>query len=241
MKKHTVLLTGATSGIGLELTNQLIEAGHKVIAIGRNKKQLEKLEKKSDRIVPIEFDVAELPTIGRFIEATFAEHPDIDILINNAGIQEDVRVDDPTYMLGRVSNEIKINLTAPIEICRAALPLMIARPENRIVNVTSGLAYVPKRTSATYSATKAGLHLFTEALRVQMGESLKISEVILPLVDTPMTEDRGGKKLPVKKAARQIISGINRDLDHIYVGRAKFLPMLLRWAPWLARRIVQKP
>lgn len=240
MSKSTYLITGATSGIGFCLSQQLAMSGKKVLALGRNSSKLAELDGLSENIFPVAFDVSRIDKIAGFMSQVFKDHPDINVLINNAGIQDNVRVDDSDYNAENIKNEITINLTAPIELSRAALPFLSNAANGRIVNVTSGLAFVPKTTSAVYSATKSGLHLFSEGLRVQSGDKLSVSEVILPIVATPMTEGRGSGKISADDAARQIITGIAAQKDRIYVGKAKALPYLLRIAPFIARRIIQK-
>jgi len=240
MTHNTYLITGATSRIGYSLASQLAAAGRTVIAVGRNKAKLKEVGNLSDNISPVAFDVSNVNGIQSFVTDVFKKHPQTNVLINNAGIQDNVRVDDPDYGAKNIETEIAINLTAPIELSRAALPLLQNASHGRIVNVTSGLAYVPKLTSAVYSATKSGLHLFSEGLRVQSGERVGVSEIILPIVATPMTEGRGSGKISADEAARQIIDGINAGKHRIYVGKTKFLPFLLRWAPFIARRVIQK-
>jgi len=234
------LVTGATSGIGRELAEQLSAAGHEILAVGRNRQRLDEVAALLGNITAIELDLGALDDLPSKAAQIFKEHSDIDVLINNAGIQENLRVDDANYTANNIRKEIDLNLTAQIILAHAALPHLKARPDARIVNVTSGLGYVPKLTSAVYSATKSGLHLFSEGLRVQSGQDVGVSEIILPIVATPMTEGRGRGKISAEEAARQIIAGIMAKKDHIYVGKARLLPHLIRFAPFIARRVIQK-
>lgn len=144
------------------------------------------------------------------------------------------------YGAARIETEIRINLTAPVCLAHAFLKHLEAQRDARIVNVSSGLALIPKKTSAVYSATKAGLHLFSEGLRVQTESDLLIQEVILPVVDTPMTEGRGSGKISASDAASQIVTGMSKGKDKIYVGKARLLPFLIRWFPSVARSAIQK-
>jgi len=237
---QTVLITGASSGIGFELAKQFVQAGHKVIALGRNKDRLAKVAALSSDIEAETFELGIIEELDQALAGIFERYPDISMVINNAGIQDNFRVDDAAYSVQMIKREIEINLTAPIAICRAALPFLKGKTAARIVNVTSGLAYVPKTTSAVYSATKSGLHLFTEGLRVQSGEDVAVSEVILPIVATPMTEGRGSGKISADDAASQIINGIKAQKNHIYIGKARALPYLIRFAPFIARRVIQR-
>jgi len=237
---QTVLITGASSGIGFELAKQFAEAGYKVIALGRNEDRLAKIASLSDNITAETFELSNIEKLDDGIAGLFERHSDISMVINNAGIQDNLRMDDANYSAQMIKGEIEINLIAPIAICRAALPFLKDKAGARIVNVTSGLAFVPKLTSAVYSATKSGLHLFSDGLRVQSGQDVAVSEIILPIVATPMTEGRGTGKISAEEAAKQIIAGISGNKDYIYVGKTKALPHLLRFAPFIARRVIQK-
>jgi len=237
---QTVLITGASSGIGFELANQFADLNFKVVAMGRNEQRLANVAALSPSISVETIELANIEGLDKAISDIFSHYPDISMIINNAGIQDNVRVDDDDYSAHMIQREIEINLTAPIAICRASLPFLKGKEKARIINVTSGLAFVPKLTSAVYSATKSGLHLFSEALRIQSGQDVAISEVILPIVATPMTEGRGSGKISAEEAARQIIAGILANKNHIYVGKTKALPHLLRFAPFIARKVIQK-
>ncbi|MBO6688516.1 MAG: SDR family NAD(P)-dependent oxidoreductase [Henriciella sp.] len=239
-RKTTYLITGASSGIGFELSKRLASEGGKVIAVGRNSTRLSKLAALSENISPVEFDISQIDKISGFAQRMISEHPSIAVLVNNAGVSDSVRFDDPAYGAARIETEIRINLTAPVCLAHAFLKHLEAQRDARIVNVSSGLALIPKKTSAVYSATKAGLHLFSEGLRVQTESDLLIQEVILPVVDTPMTEGRGSGKISASEAASQIITGIRKGKDKIYVGKARLLPFLIRWFPSVARSAIQK-
>lgn len=237
----TILLTGASSGVGHALARQLARRGHKVIALGRDAARLEALSRQEPAIVPLVFDLAQTGDIDALAHTLLTEHPDIGILINNAGIQHDRRLDDATYNAADIAEEIAINLTAPITLTRALLSHLQQRSHAKIVNVTSSLALVPKRTAATYSATKAGLRLFSDALRVQCDKtSVRVLEVILPLVDTPMTAGRGTGKMSAEHAAATIADAIHGDQSQLYIGKARALSSLMRFAPSLAARVIQR-
>lgn len=215
----TTIVTGATSGIGRALALQLAQAGVHVIALGRNRDALRALAAESDRISTYAVDLQEIDALPALAARIVAEHPDTGCLVNNAGIQNDLRLDDARCDSGLIRHEVDVNLVAPMVLTRALLPHLQARPAAWVVNLTSGLGYAPKRTAAVYSATKAGLHLFTRALRVQLqGSTLRVVEAVMPLVDTPMTAGR----------------------PDIRVGKARWLPWLQRWAPGVLAQILQR-
>lgn len=235
------IVTGATSGIGRELARQLAIDGVKVIAIGRNADALRALATGSGQIAVYAADLSAIDDVPALAARIIAEHPDVGCLINNAGIQNNLRLDDVSCGVGAIRQEVDINLVAPMVLTQALLSHLQARRLSLIVNVTSGLGYVPKRTAAVYSATKAGLHLFTSALRVQMeGSTVRVVEAVMPLVDTPMTTGRGRAKLSAEQAARRLIEGLLAGNPHIHVGKARWLPWLQRWAPGVLARIMQR-
>lgn len=234
------IVTGATSGIGIELTRQLAGSGVQVIAIGRNTEALRALAR-GDRVATYAADLSEIDALPALAARIVSEHPDVGCLINNAGIQTNLRLDDASCSASAIRLEVDVNLIAPMVLTQALLPHLQARRQTLIVNVTSGLGYVPKRTAAVYSATKAGLHLFTGALRAQMeGSTLRVVEAVMPLVDTPMTTGRGRDKLSAEQAARQLIEGLLAGNLNVYIGKARWLPWLQRWAPHVLARIMQR-
>lgn len=237
----TTIVTGATSGIGRALALQLAEAGIRVIALGRNREALRTLAAESDRIATYAVDLGEIEALPALAARIVAEHPDTGCLIHNAGMQADLRLDDLRCDSGLIRHEVDVNLVAPMVLTRVLLPHLQAQPAALIVNVTSGLGYAPKRTAAVYSATKAGLHLFTRALRLQLqGSALRVVEAVMPLVDTPMTAGRGRGKLPAAQAARQLIEGLHAGRRDIHVGKARWLPWLQRWAPGVLAHVLQR-
>ena len=142
----------------------------------------------------------------------------------------------------RISEEITLNLTAPLLLTEALLPRLQARPEGAVVQVTSGLALSPKASSPVYCATKAGLRSFTRALRWQLQDhGVRVIEVLPPLVATAMTEGRGRKKMTPEDAAAEIVAGLRAGRDEIYVGKSKLLRLVVaisaRLAGFITRRM----
>jgi uncharacterized oxidoreductase len=239
--QHTCVVTGASSGIGRALAIQLARDGYSIVAVGRDRTRLSELTVEHPRITAVPFDLSRVQEIAGFSAELIARFPGITGLVNNAAIQDNRRIDDASYGDADIANEVAINLVAPIALVRGLLCHLQNQPRAVICNVTTGLAFVPKRTSAVYSASKAGVHLFSEGLRVQLqGSNVRIVEAVMPLVDTPMTAGRGVGKLSPDKAAAAIRIGLWRGPERIYVGKARFLPPLLRFAPRLAARILQR-
>lgn len=235
------IVTGATSGIGWALAIRLAGSGVPVLAIGRDRTRLGELAAHNALITTVAADLGRSDALPGLARRLVSDHPDVGCLINNAGIQCDLRMDDAGYDEVQLRGEVDVNLVAPLLLTQALLPHFQSRQAAWVVNVTSGLAYVPKRTAAVYSATKAGLHLFTQALRVQMrGSPVRVVEVVMPLVDTPMTEGRGRGKLSADRAACELVAGLKAGRLDIRVGKARALPLLQRWAPGLLARMLQR-
>jgi uncharacterized oxidoreductase len=238
--QRTFVVTGASSGIGRALAIELARDGHSVVAVGRDLARLSELTTEHPGITALPFDLSRVEEIAGFATDLIKRFPGINGLVNNAAIQDNRRIDDAGYCDADIATEIAINLVAPVALVRGLLFHLRGQPRAVICNVTTGLAFVPKRTSAVYSASKAGLHLFTDALRVQLhGSNIRIVEAVMPLVDTPMTAGRGVGKLSPDRAAAAIREGLWSGPEKIYVGKARFLPPLLRFAPSLAARILQ--
>lgn len=235
------IVTGATSGIGFELATQLADASVRVIALGRNPERLQALAARHPNIETMAVDLNDLDALPLLVAHIVSQYPDVACLINNAGIQYDMRVDDASYSSHQIRHEVDVNLVAPLILAQSLLPHLQSKKAAWIVNVTSGLAYVPKRTSAVYSATKAGLHLFTRALRVQLrGRSVQVVEAVMPLVDTPMTQGRDGDKLSAAQAAREVLDGLRAGRQDIRVGKTRAMPLLQWLAPGLLARLIER-
>jgi uncharacterized oxidoreductase len=238
---RTILITGGTSGIGRALIEQLAVNNRKIIVIGRDAKKLAILQQEYPNLTPYLCEMDQPNQLGHCLGLISHKHPDINLIINNAAIQYNKKLTDKDFDVDSIQAEINTNLLAPIKICAHFLPALLdAKTESAIVNISSGLALFPKVSSAVYSATKAGLHNFSQSLGYQLENTrVKILEVILPLVDTPMTAGRGHGKLSADAAARQIIRGIQANRNPIYPGKSRWIPIISRLSPALMARIMR--
>ena len=235
-----LVVTGATRGIGAALARQLVGAGATVLAVARDADRLQAMAAElGPCLIPMPCDLAE--EAARV--ALIADLGAVDGLINNAALQ--IESDyaqaghDPA---GDIRREAAVNFTAPLHLSAALLPVLAARPEALIVNVTSALALAPKTAAPVYCATKAGLRNFTTGLRYQAERScpqMRVVEVVMTLVETGMTSGRGRGKISPNRAAAEVLDGLQRGRHRIWVGKTKALRVIHRLSPALAARILR--
>lgn len=231
----TILLTGGTDGIGRELASQLKAKGASVILTGRTPERIDAAKAAGYEVIAA--DLSSQAGADTILSAVAGR--DVDILINNAGVgsDHDFRLAPPD--LADNDRVIFSNLNAPIHLIAGLMPVLKARAEAMIVNVTSGLAIAPRAGGPIYCATKAGLRSYTLALRAQLkGTSVHVLEVLPPVVDTKMTAGRGAKKLSPQDCAAQIVDAIESNAEEANVGMTKVLRMVESISPALARRIM---
>jgi uncharacterized oxidoreductase len=247
MSGNTILITGGTSGIGLELAQQLCQ-NNTIIITGRDQGKLDIAKAKLGSVHTIQSDVSDPSAIAALYKRVTREFPALNVLINNAGIMRKISLHDGAANLTDITREIETNLNGPIRMVNQFLPHLKKQKSPAIVNVTSGLAFVPFPISPIYSATKAGLHSFTQALRVQMKKTnIKVFELAPPGTETPLFHgdfdetDLGGMKgMDVSKLARLSIKGMEKDVPEIRPGLSNILKLLSRIAPAFAVNMIAK-
>jgi uncharacterized oxidoreductase len=185
---NTILVTGGTSGIGLELAKAFHKLGNKVIIAGRRKKLLDEAVAANTGMAAYVLNVDDKPSIASVAAKIVKDHPALNVLVNNAGIMRAEDMTAKTIDLADAEATVTTNLLAPMRLIAAFLPHLRAKPKSAIINVTSGLAFVPLAFTPTYSATKAALHSYTQSLRHQLrGSSVEVLELAPPLVQTDLT------------------------------------------------------
>ena len=240
LKGKNILITGGTSGIGYEMVKRL-QHDNSLIVVASNRSRLEELGNEFENVFTCQVDLADPAAAETVADAVGRKFDHLDVLINNAAVQNLPLFTDPDFERSSISREIAINLTSVCELTALLLPSLMENGQPTvIVNVNSGLALAPKTSSAVYCATKAALDAFSYSLRYQLASTnVSVLQAFMPLVDTPMTEGRGRGKLPVSSAAEQLLIGIERGIKDHNIGKVKLLRFLLLAAPWLARRIMR--
>ena len=169
------------------------------------------------------------------------EFPDVSILVNNAGVQ--FTQPFATQTADDIAQEININLTAPAQLTLAFLPILTAQREAAVVNVSSGLAIVPKEACAVYCATKAALHSFSQTLRWQLESTpVRVFELMPPMVATPMSQGKGHAHLKISpdELADEFWHDFERNHFESMIGKTKWLYWINRLSARLGQRIMRK-
>ena len=236
LQGKTALVTGGTDGIGAQMIRQLRDKGANVITSGRNPERC--AAARADGFEVIEADLSTQAGVDAVLAAVAGR--EIDILVNNAGAGVDHDFRDPGLPdLAASDATIFLNLNAPIHLITALMPVLRARGEAMIVNVTSGLAIAPRAGGPVYCATKAALRSYSQALRAQLaGTGIHVLEALPPVVETKLTAGRGSAKMPPQECARQIVSAMERGANEANVGMVKVLQLVHSVSPALARKIM---
>ena len=246
LSQRTILITGGTSGIGLELARQLVERGNTVIVTGRDPQKIDAAKRTVPGVHTFQSDVSDPAAIAALHAQVLAEFPALDTLINNAGIMRNLNLNED-HDLTDVTREIETNLSGPVRMVQQFLPHLKTRPDALIVNVSSGLAFVPMLAAPVYSATKAAMHSFSQSLRGQLADtSVTVVELAPPGVETPLfrtefeAETKGQKAMPVGVLAQKAIAGIEAGTLEIRPSQSNVLKLLSRIAPDFAFKQLSK-
>lgn len=238
----TVLITGGSSGIGLELSKNLIKKGNKVIICGKSNEKLVAAKKMMPQLITYQCDLSDRKECTDFAERIKKSHPDVNILINNAAIVNKIDFIDDEKAIERAENEYQTNLIAPIRLIKLLYSTISVNESPAIVNVTTGLIYAPRFIYPFYNSSKSALHSFTQTLRIRLrNEKVKVIEVMFPAVDTPWHQGTPPKiAIGADKAVKEMIYGLEKGKSEIKVGGAKILYFISRVAPAFALKKVNE-
>ena len=223
---NTVFITGGGSGIGRGLAEAFHKAGNKVILAGRRKDVLDEVTKANPGMEALELNIRDPRSIAAVAKRLIEEHPELNVLINNSGI---MKVDEVSGELddGVLTSTIETNLYGPMRMTSALVSQLKGRPEAAIINVTSGLAFVPLAMTATYCSTKAALHSYTQSLRYKLrGTSVKVLELAPPYVQTELMGEHqkvDPRAMPLEAFIAESMELLTGDGDEILVENVKRL------------------
>ena len=191
--KH-IVITGGASGIGLALLEELQETND-ISVIARPSDGLTRLKRTFPQVAAYEADFADIKSVERVADALVKSERPVDILINNAAMQHTPQFLDDDFCYESIQREIDINFTSICALIYLLMPSLLRPDHAMIVNINSGLALVPKTSSAIYCATKGALNILSQSLRHQLAETnVEVKQVFLPLVETAMSQRRSAKK-----------------------------------------------
>jgi uncharacterized oxidoreductase len=216
----TILITGGGSGIGFAIAKLLSEKNNHVIITGRTESKLKEAAAKLTNVSYFATDVTKADDVNKLIAYLQQNHPDLSVVINNAG-QAFIYELDNTPAFENAGAEIDTNYLSVIRLIDKLLPALKAQPEAAIVNVTSVLAIAPSHDVPTYSASKAALHSYTQALRysLEKASNVKVFELMPPLVDTDFSAEIGGSNgIPPQQVAEEFLAAFEADIFEIHVG-----------------------
>ncbi|MGX7926293.1 SDR family oxidoreductase [Tsuneonella sp. HG094] len=223
---NTILVTGGGSGIGREMARWWHAHGNTVIVAGRNAANLEETTGGAGGFHAMTFDAGDAPDITRFATEVVARFPALNVLVNNAGV---MRYEDVTTArnLADAEDTIATNLLGPIRLIDALVDHLNSQEGAAIINVTSGLAFVPMPKTATYSATKAALHSYTVSLRAKLAGSVEVIEIAPPAVRTELTPGQSTREgyMPLDAFIEETMAQFAMDAtpEEVLTNNVKFL------------------
>jgi uncharacterized oxidoreductase len=229
-KGNTVLITGGATGIGFSLAESFTKAGNDVIVCGRRQQKLRQAKNRLPQIHTRHCDLSINKERQMLHDWVISNFKNINILVNNAGIQRMIDFRNDPHGLFRGEDEIETNLKAIVHLSAYFIPDFMERNESAIINISSGLAFVPLAVAPVYCATKAAVHSFSISLRHQLrATSIKVFEIIPPTVDTELDKgarERRGQQyrgIPPAEIAISTMKALEKDEYEVAVEQAQGL------------------
>ncbi|MGL5764019.1 MAG: SDR family oxidoreductase [Sarcina sp.] len=217
MENNNILITGGSRGIGLGLVEKLIDK-NEILVVSRNEKNLEELKKKYPKLKIYPCDMGSMSSIDSLVEYIKANFKDINVVVNNAGIQKTINLMDEDITL----EEIRINLEGPMYLNSKLINYIKYKNNPYIINVSSQLAMLTMAKYPLYCATKAALHSYTKSLRYQLKDSgINVVEILPPAVDTELNLEERQKNnfkvdLPVEKYVDDVLMKLSKGNLEIF-------------------------
>jgi len=239
----TILITGGSAGIGLAFALKFVELGNEVIVTGRRQAVLDDVKAKHPKLHIIQSDVANPAQIAALAARVKADFPKLNVLMNNAGIMLTKNLKAPAADLGGLMAEMNINVGGVIGMTSAFIDILTAN-KGTVINVSSGLAFVPLPAVPIYSASKAAIHSYTQSLRFQLEETgVEVIELMPPAVRTDLTAElaEGGASLiTTDELVKQSFASLKAGALEIRPGQTKQLALMRRLAPDFINRQLWK-
>lgn len=230
---NTILITGGSAGIGFETAKLLSGNGNHVIITGRDEARLKQAASQLKNVTAIPFDVSKKEEQLQLVKRLSQDFPELNMVINNAGraVLFDL-AEENVNAVDKAEDEMQTNYFAVIRFNELLLPQLKKQKEAAIVNVSSVVAFVPGAL-ATYSASKAALHSYTQSLRIALENTgIKVFELMPPLVNTELSKPIGGEDgIPPLQVAQEFVAALEKDEYEIHVGNTAYVYNLFRTSP----------
>ena len=240
---RTILITGGSAGIGLAFALKFLELGNEVIVTGRRQAVLDQVKTKYPKLHTIQSDVADPAQIAALAARVKSDFPKLDVLMNNAGILFYKNLKSPAADLTGLMAEMNVNVGGVIGTTSAFIDVLTGN-KGTVINVSSGLAFVPLPAAPIYSATKAAIHSYTQSLRFQLEETgVEVIELMPPAVKTDMTTELaegGGSVISTDELVKQSFGLLKAGTLEIRPGQSKQLAFMRRLAPDFINRQLWK-
>lgn len=240
---NTILITGGSNGIGLALAKKFVELGNEVIITGRRQDKLDAAKKQEPKLQTFRGDAADPKAVAELAKEMRTKYPKLNVLINNAGIMVYRNMAKPEKDLAALTSEIETNLCGPVRMVSALIEQLKAN-KGTIINVSSGLAYVPLTAAPVYCATKAAMHSFSITLRQQLRDhGVEVIELAPPAVKTDLVhfpDDPSFKVISTKELVTAVIKGLKKGSIEIAPGQSGQLRLMSRVAPGFIQGQLEK-
>jgi uncharacterized oxidoreductase len=230
---RTILVTGGNGGIGLALAKKFVEQDNEVVITGRNRAKLDAAVQATPKLRAIQSDASDPAAIAALAQQMKDDYPKLDVLVNNAGVMIYRNLAAPDGDLAALTSEVDINVNGPVRLV-AALVGQLKANKGTIVNVSSGLAFVPLTAAPIYSATKAFMHAYTITLRQQLRGQVEVIELMPPAVKTDLAaypDDPSFKVMSTDELVKLTFKALAKGTPEIRPGQANGLRFMSRVAP----------
>lgn len=246
-KNNVILITGGSTGIGLAMAEAFLIAGNTVLICGRRESKLAEAKQKFPELYTKVCDIERKEEREELFSWAASEFPQINMLVNNAGVQKEIDFLTGAAGLFDSENEIEINFTASVHLSALFVTHFLRQQkECAVVNVTSGLAFIPLKIVPVYCATKAALHTFSISLRSQLSATnVKIFEIAPPIVKTELHREAKARKqsqrgIEPSIVAEATIKALKNNHFETIIGQAKVLKGASRVAPGFFHKLLNK-
>jgi uncharacterized oxidoreductase len=240
---RTILITGGSAGIGLAFALKFLEFGNEVIVTGRRQAALDAVKAQFPKLHTIRSDSADPAQIAALAARLKENFPKLDVLMNNAGVGVAKNIKISVDDLAGLMTEVEINVGGVIRTTSALIDILTAN-QGTVINVSSGLAFVPVPAMPIYSATKAAVHSYTQSLRFQLEDSgVEVIELMPPAVRTDMTsefDEAGIKTITTNELVNQTVAALRAGKREIRPGQSNLLAFMRRLAPNFINRQLWK-